>query len=223
MSLAAQLVTMRAEVRRRANIENSTFITDAEINALLNEGLNEVYDLLVQARSQEYKRSAFPITTAAGTSAYTLPSDFYALLSVDIQYGSNLVVSAKPYGEFERNMFKWLPGWQLNAPVYYRLQGGNITFIPVPSGAYSVTVNYYPVYVTLVNDTDTFDGVSGWEAFGVWHAVACCNNKEGNDPGFALAQKAALGKRIEALAGQRDAGAAERVHDVTDIFDGFYG
>lgn len=220
MSLAVPLSTMRTEVRRRANIENSTFITDAEIDALLNEGLNEVYDLLVQARAQEYKRSASTITTVAGTSAYALPSDFYELLSVDIQYGSNLVMSARPYAEFERNMYKWLPGWQLNAPVYYRLQGNNINFIPVPSGAYSVTLNYYPAYTTLVNNSDTFDGVSGWEAYGIWFAVAACQSKHKTmDPSFAMGRVAELKRRIEGLAALRDAGNAERVHDVTDVFD----
>ena len=222
MSASVQLVTMRTEVRRRANIENSTFITDAEINALLNEGLAEVYDLLVQARAQEYKRNAYGITTAAGTSSYVLPADFYALISVDIQYGSNLVISAKPYAEFERNTYKWLPGWQLNAPVYYRLTGGNVTFIPVPSGTFSVTLNYYPTYTQLVNDSDTFDGVDGWEAYAIWFAVAACQSKHKTmDPAFAMARVAALKARIEALAAYRDAGNAERVHDTSDAFDEF--
>lgn len=221
MSLAVELVTMRTEVRRRANIENSTFIADAEINYLINTGLNEVYDLLVQARSQEYKRGAYNITTVAGQSAYGLPADFYNLISVDIQYGSNLIVSAKPYAEFERNMFRWMPGWQLTAPVYYRLLAGNINFIPIPTGAFPVTLNYYPTYTTLVNDTDTFDGVSGWEDYAIWYAVACCRAKRwpNEQPTFALQMKAELATRIKGLAAMRDAGTAERVHDVTGIFD----
>lgn len=223
MSLAVELVTMRTEVRRRANIENSTVLIDAEINYLLNAGLNEVYDLLVQARAQEYKRASYSITTSSGISAYALPSDFYELVSVDIQFGSNLVSSAKPYMEHERNTYKWLPGWQLGAPVYYRLLGSNINFIPAPTGEYSVTVNYYPAYTTLVNDTDTFDGVSGWEEYAIWHAVSCARAKRwpNEQPAFALQQKAELRQRIQGLASNRDAGDAERVNDVTGVFDEF--
>lgn len=224
MSLAVTLANMRTEVRRRANIENSGFISDAEINALLNEGLNEVYDLLVAARAQEYRRSTQALTTVAGTSSYALAADFYQLVSVDINYGAGMTGSARPYAEYERNMFKWLPGWQINSPVLYRLQGSNINFVPTPSAAYSINVNYYPAYVTLANDSDTFDGVSGWEAYGIWFAVAACQSKHKTmDPTFALGRVAQLRDRIAGLAAERDAGTAERVHDTTDVDEIYVG
>ena len=133
--------------------------------------------------------------------------------------GSNIVLTARPYMEAERNRFRWYPGWFYNQPVYYRLQGNSIGFIPVPSGAFTVTLNYYPTFTKFATngtqDASTFDGVNGWEEYAVWKAAADCIAKEENDPAYALGKVAELRARIEGLAALRDAGNAERVHDVT--------
>lgn len=211
--------TMVSSVLMRANMENSLFITAAEVREYLNYALADLYDLLVKARAQEFYRSTFTINTVNGTATYALPTDFYELTSVDITLGSNIVLTARPYMEAERNRFRWYPGWFYNQPVYYRLQGNSIGFIPVPSGAFTVTLNYYPTFTKFATngtqDASTFDGVNGWEEYAVWKAAADCIAKEENDPAYALGKVAELRARIEGLAALRDAGNAERVHDVT--------
>jgi hypothetical protein len=217
MASAQSLTNMILAVRRRANIESQVgFISDAEITEYLNYCLSDLYDQLVQAGGQPWYRNSYTFTSVNNTSAYSLPTDFYRLVSVDIALGGGLVISARPYMEAERNRFRWYyQGWFAGRPVFYRLLGNQINFIPTPSGSYSITLNYYPTFAKLVSGSDTFDGVNGWEELAVWKAAAYCKAKGDEDPGYCEAQAAKLQERIDALAAQRDAENPERVHDVT--------
>lgn len=215
MAAAVSLTSMIQSVRRRANIENQTsFITDQEITEYLNAGLASLYDLLVQAGGQPWFRSSYTFATTGNTATYPLPADFYELVSVDVQLGSVggiPTISAKPYMEYERNRYKYMPGWLYGTPVYYRLQGQNISFIPVPNSAFSVTLNYYPTFTKLTSGNDAFDGVNGWEEYAIWKAVADCRGKGDEDPSYALGKAAELERKIQSMSEQRDIGQPERM------------
>lgn len=217
MAASQTLTNMILAVRRRANIESQTgFISDAEITEYLNYCLSDLYDQLVQAGGQPWYRATNTFTANNNVSSYALPADFFRLVSVDIALGGGLVISARPYMEAERNRFRWYyQGWFAGRPVFYRMLGSNINFIPTPSGTYQITLNYYPTFTKLVTAADTFDGVNGWEEFAIWKAAAYCKAKGDEDPGYCEAQAAKLQERIDALAAQRDAENPERVHDVT--------
>ena len=45
---------LRTEVRQRADMVNSDFVTDNEINRYLNESISELYDMLISAKGQEW-------------------------------------------------------------------------------------------------------------------------------------------------------------------------
>lgn len=217
MASAVPLTSLIQSVRRRANIENqSAFITDAEITEYLNAGLASLYDMLVQAGGQPWFRNSYTITTTGNTSSYALPPDFYVMQSVDcllgnISSGGIPTITARPYMEFERNRYKYYPGWLFGTPIYYRLQGQQITFIPAPSGSFSVILNYYPTFVKLTNGDDSFDGVNGWEEYAVWKAVADCLGKDMSDPSYALGKAGELERKIVSMSELRDAGAPERM------------
>jgi hypothetical protein len=128
-----------------------------------------------------------------------------------------MVLTARPYMEPDRNMYKfWGMAWTLTDPVWYRLTGPTISFIPYPTNAFSINLNYVPICPLMSDPTqDSFDGINGWEAYAVWKAVAMCKQKGEEDTSFALAEMEKLRTRIEGLAPDRAAGDAERVHDVT--------
>jgi hypothetical protein len=216
LSAPVKLEDLIQSVRRRANIENqNAFITDSELADYINAGLVEVYDLLVEARAQDYYRSQYSFSTVGNQASYPIGQlDMYELISVDINLGNNITLSARPFMESERNRFKWYPGWFYSMPVYYRLQGSNLAFIPAPSAAYSVTLNYYPTMKKLSDPSDSFDGINGWEEYAIWHAVATCKAKADEDPSFALARMAELKEKIAGLAADRANYDADRVHDV---------
>jgi hypothetical protein len=236
MSAPISLASMLTSVQRRANIENQVgFITLPEQREYLNEALSELYDLLVAARGQEHFRKQQAITTLANVSAYPLASDFYELISVDIQLAPNQKLDARAYSESERNMFQnyplW-PGWLLGFPVYYRIQGSPqsngamtiekvINFIPYPQNSlFPVFVNYYPIFTPFATDgsqdNSVFNGVNGWEAFAIWSTVVTCKHKLKEDASLAMAKVTAIRTRIKSLASQNDAGTAERIKDVSE-------
>lgn len=213
-----QLVT---RVRQRANIENSQFVTDIELTSYINESLCELYDLLVASYGQEYFRTSTTFSTTGGVVDYALPTDFYKLISVDVDLGGPCVYSALAYMESERNLYNSFPGWSYGSPIAYRLHGmnstfayGSIGFIPQPSGTYSITLNYVPACTDLYRPDDTFDGVSGWEEYVVVDAAIKCLQKEESDVSVLFAQKQALIARIAAMAPSRDAQSPERARDV---------
>jgi hypothetical protein len=227
------LKTLRTRVRRACDIESATArFPDAELNDYINESNAELYDLIRSNFGPDYYRKTYSFQTFGNAASYPLPSDFLDLISVDVPLGGNLVLTARPYMENERNLFKFFPfgAWTLNQPIFYRLTGavdatGNtpqtISFIPTPTGAYNIIVNYVSVPPILVNDTDTFDGIAGWEQYTVADAaIKCALKDEAFDLIAALTQvKGAVGARIEKMASEHDAGQADRVQDVTKVND----
>lgn len=222
MARTVSLVQLRTRVRQRADIENARDrFTDNELTDSLNESLSELYDLLVASYGQEYYRTSATISVVSQTNDYELPDDFYRVLSVDINLGGSQVLSARPYMEYERNRYKYIPAWTYGYPLYYRLHGsngtypnGSLSFLPAPTGSYTVTLNYVPTLAKLNEDTDTFDGINGWEEYAVLDAAIKCFQKEESDPSLLLAQKEALRQRIMGMAPSRDANGPEKVNDV---------
>lgn len=238
MSLPKTLSTMLTDVIQRANLENfvaesGTFISKPELRGYLNETIAELYDMLVEARGQEYYRKEYTFQTINNQPSYALPPDFYELISVDIFLAPNIVLTAHPYMESERNRFRWYPGWFYNMPVYYRLLGSQsatgaalmparINFIPAPSAVYSITLNYIAAFRPFLTDGTEdlyiFDGINGWEGFATWNVAAICLEKMQKDSSYARARAEEFKRRIQGLAADRDAGSPERPHDVSSDY-----
>src|SRR5689334_5732180 len=82
------LAQLRDDVRARADMRNSTFITDADINEYINQSIAVLYGKLVGVKGQDYFEKSSSFTTTQGSTLYNLPSDFWQLISVEIQDGT---------------------------------------------------------------------------------------------------------------------------------------
>lgn len=213
------LTQLLAEVRQRADsTSDDSFITDAELTRYINQSAKELYDLLIQNQGQEYYLSRSTTNFVNGTDTYSLPATFYKLLGVDINGSNGDVDSAKPYMLDERNAYLNYPWPYLSGePVFYRISGANIEFIPMPgTSATSYTLLYIPAFVDLVFPdvgNTPFDGFNGWEEYVVVDAAMKMLEKEESDTSALAMRKALLVRRIESLSANRDAGAPERVKD----------
>jgi len=211
MAQSVSLAAMRLAARRRAGQEtldpDNAFVSDEELDVVLNDWLQHVYRALVRAKSNYY-RAQQTISTTSNTSLYTLNLDFLQLVSVDWQFSPNDVVPIYPYEEAERNVYKIRPGWLRNYPVYYQLQNNSINFIPTPQSAFTVLVNYVPVFAKLKDPDDFFDGVAGFEEFAICKAAAYMALKDDNSEaaGFHEAQANLMLDEIKAMAPSRTAG-----------------
>lgn len=250
MSAPVTLGSILTSIVQRANIEQfvgkGKFISYPELRGYVNEYATELWDKLIEARSQEHARKVQTFSTANGQNAYPLAPDFYQLISVDIQISPGQYRTGVPYMESERNMFRSFPTllvWSYWGPFYYRILGTpsqsgrgvttgiekTINFIQTPQAAYPVSVNYYPTFQPYDTSGDTlgqgpddgavFNGINGWEAYIIWGVVMNCKQKLKEDAAFAVGRFQAMIVRIEALAAQNDAGNAERVHDVLADYD----
>jgi len=69
--------------RRFADMLNSDFVTDAELNDYLNLGFRELYDLFFETHGHEYFLKAFEIQLSPPTVVYELPDDVVGVKGVD--------------------------------------------------------------------------------------------------------------------------------------------
>lgn len=228
---------MIASVQVRTNTDFQLGnVTLPIIREHLNYGIADLYDRLIAARGQDRWRKTFAITSQSNQSAYPIAADTYEIVSVDAALGANIVISARPYQEEERNRFRFYPGWFYNQPIYYRLIGQStgpgeaasipapqINFIPTPQGPFSITVNYYPVFTPFAlsgsTDSSFFEGINGWEEYAIWSAVAAIKDRIEEDPSFAVSRMMDIREKIQALAPQFDTGTAERMHDTEAEWD----
>lgn len=195
MARSRTLGSLRADARERADMVNSLFITDANFNEFINQSAARLYNKLVKARGQAYYQSSYVITTTTATT-YTLPSDFYQLQLVQINFGGRKQ-TMRPF------MLKDSSRWSEASP-----QAG-----------YQVTIRYTPAPVRMTNDSDTFDGIAGWEEWIVLDAAIKALNKEESDVQVLMAQRADVEAEISGLAPSRDAQWPDRVVDMERIRD----
>ncbi len=221
MAKSVALSTMIQQAREASDMVGSAFVSDAEITALLNTYIAELYDLLVSAYGPAFYASSYTFSTVAGQREYTLPvspdtgADFYQLLGVDIDLGGGDVLSAVPFSFHDRNRYEGAACYAPGEPIYYRLHGSKIWLIPVPSGVYSATVHYVPAAPTLSSGgTTSFDGINGWERLPVVNTAIAMLQKEESDPSILLAERQSLLSRIQSMSKHRDAGMPERIVNV---------
>ncbi len=78
------LAQLRTASRQRADMVNSTFISDPELNSYINASYYELYDLLVQKYGNDYFMKEYSFQLQGNISQYPLPADFFKLLGVDL-------------------------------------------------------------------------------------------------------------------------------------------
>jgi hypothetical protein len=95
----------------------------------------------------------------------------------------------------------------------------------MPSGTFSITLNYTPTSPTLVNKTDTFDGIQGFEEFIVLAAaIRQLTKQERFDHVQVLAaERERVAGQMRSVLGLRDTEQPERVTDVTISDEGAFG
>lgn len=217
---AIQLTSLRTQVRQRADMENSGFVSDSEIDLYINASYGELYDLLV-SRMEDYfiGSTTFSLTS---DNIQSLPVDFYKLIGVDYLVGGDeeSAITLRKFNFHERNTFS---GTNQSARQYrgipermYRVLGESLYILPKSSAAGSYKLWYIPILTPLVEETDTMDANCDiWAEYVIVDAAIKCLIKEESDTKALMMVKAQLKQRIEGLASNRDAGDPERITDVS--------
>lgn len=221
------LAQIRLMAKQRADMVNSQFVTDSEWNLYINQAAFELYDLLVTEYEDYFMKAPLLITTD-GTEQFTLPSDFFKLLGVDLGLANNTTawVTLKKFQFIERNRYVYP---QINSTFFgcfnlqYRLMGNTLFFIPTPSAGQFLRLWYIPKLTQLLQDTDVLTGISGWGEYVIVDAAIRAKQKQEDDVSVLGAQKMMLIKRIEDAAMNRDAGQPDCISDTRfdDVGSGY--
>lgn len=211
---------IRLAAQQKADMENSDFISVDEWNANITRSYKELYDLLVSAYGSDYyvASSPFTITTDGVSKLFALPTDFYKLLGVDLSsdISTSQFVTLKPFAFSERNKFN-SRGLGLGSNIRYRLHGNKILFNQIPQAGLTVQIWYIPEPTNLTLDTDTLDGIAGWEEYVLVDSAIKALQKEESDTSDLRASKAQMYQRLVAMANDRDAGMPAVVSDVSNL------
>lgn len=234
MARTRTLAQLRTEALQIADMENSSFVgtaTGGEVDRYLNEGISELYDLILESAGQEWFLKTSTVNVVAGTQTYALASDMYVLKGMDLDTGGGSV-PLRPYMFDERHVGN-TPGWQsargwVYDLVRYRVYGDHdaatgvytprVRFTPEPTGSHTVTVWYVPHAPVLDADTDVWDGFNGWEEYAVVFAAIRMMEKEESDASHLHVRLERLRQRIQSLSGARDQGMPEHVQDLDAVW-----
>lgn len=217
MARKVTLQYLKEQSRLRADKVGSGFIQNDELVAYINSSATELYDLLVAAYGNDYYRASNVFTTVAQDSTYDLPDDFYKMLGLDYLIGPQEALTLKPFQFNERNRYRIGTYWNAITGASgprYNINNGQITFLPVPDGAYSLELWYVPACPVMTDDADEFDGVNGWEEYIILDAAIKMLGKEDSDVSLLDARLKTIKKRITEMAENRDAGLSFRITDV---------
>lgn len=218
------LLTLKTQVKEAANMENSQFVSDAELGRFIDMSYAELYDLLVGVYENYYTKDPVTVSLTSGNSI-SLPSDFYKLVGIDAQFGSSWY-PIKPFEMADRG--RWVNANKLAYTgiinIAYKIIGGKIVFYPENGCQGKYRYWYIPTRTVLSADGTTIDGVNGWQQYIVVDAAIKCLQKEESEVSHLTAEKAALKDRIKSMAPKRDAGAPRKIADTTTSYMGFgYG
>jgi hypothetical protein len=209
----ATLLDIKTRARERADMENSTFISDSELNSYVNASAQELYDLLVGTFADYYVTEGAETTVANGSSTLALPADFYKLRGVDIKRSdaSGLWQDLKPFSFQDRNRQVSTPNYTYYCSnVKYHIAGSQVMLTPKDQAEGIYKLWYIPKMTLLTLDTDQLEAsMSPWDEYVVVDAAIKMLGKEESSTSSLEEQKQALKKRIMTMALDRDAAHPE--------------
>jgi hypothetical protein len=230
------LGAIRLKAQQRADRVNSNFVSTAEWNSYINQSMFELYDLLITSYEDYFIAPPIQFISDGVTYFYPLPNGslsflnplnqttsvappFYKIMGVDLALNSatNAYVTVNRFQFIDRNRFVYPNTASTIYGVFnlqYRVLGSNIEFIPTPSAGQAIRIWYVPRLTELLQDTDTTNiGISGWVEYVIVKAAYYALNKEESDTTQLVLQLAALQKRIEETAVNRDQGQPDKISD----------
>lgn len=207
------LSDLRTRVRQRANMENSQFVTDAELTIYVNQAIADLRDKMISKVGEDYFADEEIYNLLTGVESYALPSDFYKILYVEVKGDDGYYYKMRRFEVSERN-FGASPINYYIPDIRYRLRANNIVFTPQNLiGGREVKMTYVPIPAELSNNSDTLQGYNGWETYVIVYAARMALVKEESDTSQLDAELMKLDARMEAMADNRDQSNPSRVWD----------
>ena len=158
--MATTLGNIIEQIRERADLNSSQFITDTELTTYINYSLGELYGLLINAFGGDYFATSVRRTVSGTELTSPLPDDLYKVLGIDLQlspYPSNNRITLQPYNFNERNRANAInmSGYATQYATNYRYNIFNQTvqMQPPAVGALELNIWYVPTAPQFTTNT----------------------------------------------------------------------
>lgn len=216
--MATTLLNLRDRARSRADMEDSSFVSDPELDAWINQGYMELYDIVVSA-FEDYFTTSTTFTISSGNTQ-ALPATFYKLRGLDLN-NNGKYVNCREFNFADRNdignRFAWLSYY---APARsYRIMGDQLIILPEDNASGSYKLWFVPAATLLVNTSDTIPASLskfGWDEYIVLYAAERMLSKEESGVTDVVRERAEIANRITQMAANRQVDQSETVQDVAD-------
>lgn len=199
--MAKTLLQLRTLVRRRADIENDgNHISDAEIDDLINDGVENLWYLLGDLGAANLFAVQAPALTALGNNSFLLPNNFNKLVEVSVKAGGSYYRSeaadpesisylADESGDLSDYASRHYLHWNIDQAR------AELFVYPAPANT-KLSVRYIPSPPDLSLDTDVLPLPDGYHQWVVWDAVVACLQKREQDPRGAASEREKVEARI---------------------------
>lgn len=214
------LLDLRTRARERADMVGSTFVTDSSLTTWINQGMLELYDLVVGS-FEDYFSTTTTLTVASGNTV-SLPANFYKLRGLD--YNNNgQYQGLREFGFAERN--STAPGgvnflYNQGTDRKYRIMGDNLMLLPETGSVGSYRLFYVPAATAMSADADilpTSLSKFGWDEYIVLFAAERMLSKEESSITDIQSEKESIMRRIIKMASDRQADQSDTVQDVRGL------
>ncbi len=171
--MATSLATLRGRVQVKADIASSLTFTDPQVNDIINEAYRAMWSDVLD-KNPAFRVTALPFTLATGTQTVSLPADFRAVFTVQLNPGNTTSMR-----------YLTVQGPKTGSSRYektYRLQGQSLYIEPLQNCAGSYQLNYNPSCPVLAADGDTLDAeLDAFADYIVLYAADQIAGMEAND------------------------------------------
>jgi len=215
--------TIMTRAREKADMVNSNFIGDTELERYVNEAYFTWYDLVVAAFEDYYLADPTEFVIAAGGDAeFPLPADFYKLVGIDkadSPAGGRFYTLKKTLWR-DRNRTTSTLSYGRQPQPSYRIFKDKIVFTPPETAAGSYKLWYIPQAVIIADSEppaiSSIETYNGFENLLIVDVVIKMLNKEESDVSALMQEKALLAAKLQEMLIDRDISNSERIEEVNE-------
>lgn len=175
MARTRSLDEMIADLRNLADIEGATLRhPNAKLTREINQSIARFREWVTEEGFAVYLTPYTVELTVGATSPYVWREVDLSVVNPPLSHvqavecivqGEQFDLNKIPFES--RNEY----AQQVGVPAAWIQYGEIIGIVPPPQSAYVITVWYLPVYADLVDGSDTFDGMAGWEEWVRWNSL----------------------------------------------------
>ncbi len=178
MARTRTLAQLRADVRYQADIQGFTVRhTDSNLTRLINQSILRFRENVSNDGLTHYLTSVTGTLSSGVTTGYpykildltAASPGVVRIFAVDLETQDSCWVTLRSVDFSERTRYQLFDNNAGQVPeAFANITTYVLALLPAPGYAMDYRVWYLPVFTDLAADSDTFDGVAGWEDWVVW-------------------------------------------------------